>query len=191
MVRIISQAVVNEGVDEYARKQLERPEVNAVVMGHSHEWRQESSKNGTYINTGTWSLMFRMAHPQIELRWRHFRWLEKIGRGVHRFLMTRQYSVGVQLSKMLAWLAVVAIMIASLVSGFPQEGWHLSGLKWFIGIALAYVMAAGILRVLSAKPDLESIQRFTFCLTRFHPDGQYDLRLMEYQSDKGEFRQCH
>ena len=191
MVRVIGQAVTNEGVDGYARKLLKRKEYKAVVLGHSHEWRQESSQNGTYINTGTWGLIFRLEEPELVTSWKRFKWVEKGWLCLKRFLVTRDYRFGVQLTKMIAWLAAAALLTVIIASGFPGEGWLSDSIKWIIGIILAFVSVSGILRVLSGRPKVIAEQRHTFCLTRVFSNGSYDLQLLEFNPDNRQFKPCN
>jgi UDP-2,3-diacylglucosamine pyrophosphatase LpxH len=195
MVQTVSQAVTNEGVDGYARKQLVLPEVKAVVLGHSHEWRQDQSEDGTYVNTGTWALMFRLVEPPLKTSWKRFRWLQRSWLCLKHFLLTRDASLAFQLTKMLAWIMATALLVIFFWQGFPNDGWFSGSFKWMADICLAFVFIAGLLRVLSVKSGVESIQRYPFCLTKIYPDDRFELRLMEYLpqvEDCGRrFRQCH
>ena len=195
LMRTVGQAVTNEGVDAYARKQLNRPGVRAVVLGHSHEWRQVQDEHGTYVNTGTWALMFRLVERPLVLTWKRFRWLERTWLCLKHFLLTRDASLGAQVTKILGWLAATALLSVLLWNGFPNHGWFVGSSRWMIDISLAFVFLSGLLRVLSIKSEVESIQRYTFCLTKFYPDGGYELQLMEFLPDAADprqrFRQCH
>jgi len=69
---------VDGGVN-YARKLMQDdPKIKTVFIGHEHCCRQIFFPEGKVIYPGNWSTTFEAHHPTVELKWRRFRWLEKI-----------------------------------------------------------------------------------------------------------------
>ncbi len=196
--RAIAESVTSVGVDSYARKLLrDNDDVKVVVLGHSHEWRRVSTDKGTYLNTGSWSLMFELVDQKIELKWKRWRHLEIFWRALSHFLMTGELKLARQLSKILSWVALVGAMLAFLVTSFPKNSWRIwsyqiSDFKLPIGILLVFVVVTGVIRLFSVKPKVIRRQRLTFGLIEHFGDGSMNNDLMEYLPDDngGSIREC-
>ncbi len=196
--RAIAESVTSVGVDAYARKLLrDNDDVKVVVLGHSHEWRRVSTDRGTYLNTGSWALMFELVDQKIELQWKRWRHLEIFWRSLVHFLMTGELKLARQLSKILGWIALVGAMLAFLFISFPKNSWRIwsyqaADFKLPIGILLVFVVVTGVIRLFSVKPRVISRRRLTFGLIEHFGDGSMNNDLMEYLPDDngGSIREC-
>ncbi|MBN1585153.1 hypothetical protein JW899_02170 [Candidatus Uhrbacteria bacterium] len=191
MIRVIGQAITNQGVDGYARRCLEKPGIRAVVLGHSHEWRQESNRNGIYVNTGTWGLMFRLKKVSLPLVWKRFRWLEWVWRKIGHFLADGGNRLSVrQVLKFWVWASAVTLLVLFL-GGFLGGGrFFPDRFRWLPVALLAMTVLSGVLRVFSSRPKVISEQRFTFALAEFPAGGNFVLKLLEFNPENRKFRPC-
>lgn len=184
-------------VDIYAARLLkEREDVRVVVMGHSHNWKRASSESGTYLNTGSWALTYRLEEPKFELRWKRFRRLELVWRSAGHFLKTGELPFFTQLRKVIGYLAVVTAMIAFLAvhvpagADFTLGDIHLVDLKLPIGVALCFLLVGGVFRFFAAKPSVVDDTKFTFGLVRHYANGDLKAEVMEFDPVERSVKEC-
>jgi hypothetical protein len=194
---IVMSTTTKNPVDKYAAKLLkEREGVRVVVMGHSHNWRRVSSDDGTYLNTGSWALTYRLEDPKFPRTWGRFPKLETAWRTVQYFFRTGELPFFAQLRKALVFLAAVSAMLAFLVVSIPRDPglafWsiHLQDLKLPIGILLAFVLVGGLFRLFAARPRLVDDTKFTFGLVRHFRNGDLKAEIMEYDPRENAVREC-
>jgi hypothetical protein len=196
-LRMFFENLVEQPVDGYGQKLLKEHEgrVKAVILGHSHEWRRVTDSSGTYINTGTWTLLFDLRWPKFDQKWKHFRRLELIWLTTKHLLRTGELRFGAYVSRVLGWIALMLVLCTFLLISFPKEGWRLwsyrlADLKVPIGVLLIFILVSGLIRFLSAKPTVVATQRLTFGLVRHYSDGGMNVELMEYKPEENVFREC-
>lgn len=81
MVATIWNTIRGKDFTEYAKKVLkENKNIDMVFLGHAHnKYHCETIEgHGTYYYTGNWCVSYSTNWPKIELKWKRFKWLEKI-----------------------------------------------------------------------------------------------------------------
>lgn len=196
-VKIVFATIVDDSVGRYANKMLkDRDDVDVVVMGHDHRWRRQSGAAGTYINTGSWALMFDLVEPEFPRLWKRFRRIEKLWRGLLHFLQTGEIRFAAQLTKLIGFITLVAAMSTFLAVSFPaEEGWmiwgmHISGFKIPMGILLVFVLLSGVIRIFAVKPKVVTSLKLTFARIKHTEDKGLQADLMEYLPEEGQIRAC-
>jgi len=196
-LRMMFMNLQEQSVDNYAKKLLKKYEgrIKAVILGHSHEWRRVTDSLGTYVNTGTWSLMFELRWPRFEQKWKRCRRLELVWLTTKHLMRTGELRFGSYITNILGWVTAVGVMLTFLLISFPKEGWRLwsyqlADLKVPIGILLVFLLISGLIRFLSVKPTVVVTQRLTFGLVRHYSDGSMNVELMEYKPEENAFREC-
>ncbi|MDD5251354.1 MAG: hypothetical protein PHT12_01820 [Patescibacteria group bacterium] len=168
-------------VDRYAARLLgERPEVKAVLLGHSHNWRRVSGSHGTYINTGTWMMLFGLEYPKMELIWGRFRFVEQAWRKTQRFFRAHEVPRSIQLSYILFWVAFV------VAAGFLI---HFGVLELPAVILMVLLILAAFISLFVTKPNVVPLRRLTFALVKHFTDGGLRVSLREFVSETGEIRE--
>lgn len=182
ILRFVGETITNDAVDRYARRLLRRDgRFKTVILGHSHDWRRVTTPDGTYINTGTWTLMFELARSSIEYRWRRWRPVEWLWRSWLAFLHVGEDGFMTQVAKFVIWVAAaLGAAFAYLVLEWPVTA----------TVLLVTVVLSGVLRLFWPRPGVVTAQRFTFALVRHGPGGKLDVDLMEYLPASGSFREC-
>lgn len=195
-LKIILGTISEESVDKHAGKLLkERDDIDVVVMAHTHEWRKVSSEHGTYLNTGTWALMFDLHHPDFQFKWKRFRRLEKAWKTFVHFLKTGEHRFAVRLTRFIFSALIMLIMAAFLLWSFAvgdvQIGsWHLADLKWPVGVLFCVYFFLGLVRVFSVKPLVRRSLKLTFGLIRHFDNGDMNAEIMEYLPSRDDIREC-
>lgn len=196
-VKIVLATISDDSVGRYAMKCLkERDDIDVVVMGHDHHWTRQSSPDGTYINTGSWALMFDLVEPEFPRIWKRFPRIEKLWRGLLHFLQTGEIRFAAQLTKLVGFIALVIAMATFLAASFPpEEGWqiwniHVSDFKIPIGILLVFVVLSGVIRIFAVKPKVVTSLKLTFACIRHTEDKGLQADLMEYLPENGRIREC-
>ncbi|MFA6603718.1 MAG: hypothetical protein WCT10_02650 [Patescibacteria group bacterium] len=193
-LRIVLETFTACRIDEYAKRLRQERGAKAIIMGHTHEWRRTSDPDGTYVNTGSWTLMYRLVEPLIELKWRRLRCFELPVRVLLHFVQTGELRLARQITKMSGWAALVGAMTVFLFTSFPKEGWRiweygLADLKTPIAIMLVFALISGFIRIFAVRLSVESIQRLTYGLVK-HRGEEFSIDLMEYLPEEDAFREC-
>lgn len=194
VLRVVLATTKHNPVDTYAQKLFRRREgVRVVVLGHSHIPRRVTGPDGTYINTGTWSMKLRFLHPTFTYSWKRFRWFEVVWRTIGHFLKTGELAFTRQLTKLVGFVAAVTAGLVFLLTSFPRNGFHvlsydLLDLKLPVGILLVFLIVAGLFRIFAVKPDLADDTQFTFGLIRHDKDGGLQADLMRYVPQEDAIR---
>lgn len=72
-----------------ANRLLERDDISAVIFGHEHvpcyETIRVGNRSKLYINVGTWQLMRAVKVEPIDLKWKHFKKLERLLKRIRRW----------------------------------------------------------------------------------------------------------
>lgn len=198
-IRMIILGMTSPSVADWAKKRLKalRHEkgVRVIVVGHDHLWKVSRGEDGTYLNIGTWSLMCALEPDRVELRWKRFRPVEMVWRTLVHFLATRELKFARQLTKLVAFLSMVGMTIAFLLTTFPAGGppdWPVNPeeMKTPILILLLCVMVSGIFRFFAVPPVVVPRRKLTFGLITHAYDGTTDVEVMEYIPEQRTMRPC-
>jgi len=199
-LRVILQTMEDQPVDIYAKRLLKEyaGKIKAVILGHSHEHRRITGPEGTYINTGTWALLFDLRWRKFEeheFRWKRFRQLETVWLTTKHLFKTGELRFATYVTRVLGWIAFVLALVVFLLVSFPKEGlsiwsYQISDFKVPAFILLVFVLVSGLVRFLSSKPEVVVTQRLTFGLVRHYSDGGLNVELMEYLPEEQTFREC-
>jgi UDP-2,3-diacylglucosamine pyrophosphatase LpxH len=199
-LQIILQTMEDQPVDTYAKKLLKEyaGKVKAVILGHSHEHRRVTGPEGTYINTGTWVLLFDLRWRKFEeheFRWKRCRQLETVWLTTKHLFKTGELRFATYITRVLGWIAFVSALVVFLLFSFPKEGWSLwsyqiADFKVPAFILLVFLLVSGLARFLSSNPEVVVTQRLTFGLVRHYSDGGLNVELMEYLPEDQTFREC-
>jgi UDP-2,3-diacylglucosamine pyrophosphatase LpxH len=193
---IVAWTTSNQSVDHYAEKLLERFDgVKVVVLGHSHNWRRQSSERGTYLNIGHWSTSYRLVEPKLEQTWSRFRRLEFVWRVLIHFFRTGEVRLAWKMTKFVGLLALIAAMVAFIGGAFDHGAWTWWPLqpivaKILVSIALIFLLVAGVFRLFSTEPEIKSDTKLTFGLIKHGHDGSLQADVMEYEPETGRIREC-
>ncbi|MBI4458302.1 metallophosphoesterase [Candidatus Uhrbacteria bacterium] len=171
-LKVVLYTIAEDSVDRLAERLLkERTDVKVVVMGHSHVWRRQSSSEGTYLNTGTWSLTYALFMGDKEVRW---------NRAVLKFC-----------AQIAASLAVT--ILAGVLA--PKGGWHLGPVTFTAWEAVAslfflFALVFTIFPMSSDHPEVRQSSRLTFGLIRHYADQGCQADVMEYLPESKDIREC-
>ncbi len=189
ILEIVLSTMTKHPVDKYALRLLkEHEDVRVVVLGHSHKWKRDSSDHGTYLNTGNWTVSYRMFEREFTRTWKKFPQLEPYWLTLKHFFRTGEVRFAARMIRFVGLLAVLAALATFVIGGF----WPVDSLqiKFLVGILSVFVALAGIFRLFSAEPVLKDDTRLTFGLIRHFDDGTLKADLMEYLPDAKDFREC-
>ncbi|MEK9152766.1 MAG: hypothetical protein AAB692_05360 [Patescibacteria group bacterium] len=171
-LKIVLYTIAEDSVDRMAERLLkERPEIKVVVLGHSHEWRRVSSNEGTYLNIGTWSLMYALIMGDREVPWNR------------------------ALVKFFAQVAIALTLVVLAWAFAPHAGWHVGPLALSGGwtASLLFMLFALVFTIFPMSwdhPEVRQSSRLTFALVRHYADGGRQADVMEYLPDQKEIREC-
>ncbi|MFH1046768.1 MAG: hypothetical protein V1738_00550 [Patescibacteria group bacterium] len=193
---IVAWTTSNQSVDGYAMRLLERnDDVKVVVLGHSHNWRRMSSDHGTYLNVGNWSCSYRLEEPAFELKWSRLPRVEFAWRALRHFFLTGEVRFAWRMTKFVGALALISAMFAFVFGAFDGGAWTFWPLqpivtKVLVGLALTFILVAGVFRLFSTEPSIKSDTHFTFGLIGYRHDGKFRADLMEYDAKKRTANEC-
>jgi hypothetical protein len=182
MLRTVKDALTCNTSDRYALRLLrDRPDVRVVITGHSHEWRHISAPRGTYINTGSWSMMFSLEFPRFTLTWGKWRWLELIWRALVHLVHTGELRLVAEIT-----LALFALMaVAGLAALLYWQSWLA-----FAVITAAYLLLTALVRSLAVQPTVVPRNRYTFAVVKHFAGGGLRVGLKEFRPSSGDIREC-
>lgn len=195
-IATVLSTTVKNPVDKYAMKLLKQEGVRVVVLGHSHTWRRVSSSDGTYINTGSWSLTYRLEEPKVELTWGMFPKVEFWWRATTRFFRTGEIRFFPRLKRIIVWAAIVATLVSYLVLSFPNNpqpwlvGLSLQDLKIPFAVLLGFMVLGGLFRFLAVPPTAVNDSRFTFGLIRHYSNGDLKADTKEWVPSERSVKEC-
>ncbi len=195
-LRAVRSTIVDESVDRYAEKLLHgTPDIHAVVLGHSHEWRQVSRPEGTYVNTGTWARMYELVYPKFAQTWKRFRRVETAWRTLVHFFQTGELPFTKRFASVVGFAGIVAALTALLLVTPAKHDWRvwlypLVQFKVPIGIMLAFVVCGGLLRVVSLHPTVADARKLTFAHIRHFRDGGTHVAVKEFIPEENAIRNC-
>lgn len=186
---IVLATTTKNPVDRYALQLLrEREDARVVVLGHSHHWRRISSAHGTYLNTGNWTVAYRMYEREFERTWKSLEWLEPYWRSLRHFFRTGEMRFASRMIRFAGVLSFIAALSTFAIFGlWPLDTLQLKALA---GILLVFVVLAGVIKMFSVEPKIVDDTRMTFGLVRHLKDGGLRADLMEYLPDEKDFREC-
>ncbi|MEA3249018.1 MAG: hypothetical protein U9Q03_01525 [Patescibacteria group bacterium] len=186
---IVLATMTKHPVDKYALRLLkERECARVVVLGHSHKWKRDSGKDGTYLNTGTWTVSYRMFEREFELSWKRLQRFEPYWRTLQHFFRTGEVRFASRMIRFAASLTAIAILGTFVAGGFwPIDSFQL---KVMGGIAIVFMGLVMTFRLFSVEPRLVDDTKLTFGLIRHFDDGTLKADLMEYLPDEKDFREC-
>jgi UDP-2,3-diacylglucosamine pyrophosphatase LpxH len=193
---IVSWTMSNPSIDDYARQLQERnPDVSVVVLGHSHNRGRSTSRRGTYLNVGNWSLSYRLEEPALEMKWNRLPKVEFAWRAMQHFFVTGEVPFAWQMTKFMAVLAVIASCGAVVCSSLGNGTWlvwplHPIAVKALASIGLVFTTAASAFKLFMVEPTIEPDQHFSFGLIRHQKDGSLKVDLMEYDPQADSFTEC-
>lgn len=158
-------------VDGYARDLLTEGngEYTVVVGAHSHGFRRESGPRGSYLNTGTWTQMFRLESDTP--------FAEKFTRFVAWAMLALALGVYLALTlpvEPLPWLA----------------GLSLEDLKVPLGVLFGLVLLRLVLGFFVSSPKVVHASRYTFVLIRHYSNGDMKADTMEWFPDEESYKEC-
>ena len=185
---IVLATTTKNPVDRYAMQLLrERDDARVVVLGHSHHWRRLSSAHGTYLNTGNWTVAYRMYQREFERTWKSLEWLEPYWRSLRHFFRTGEMRFASRMIRFTGVLAFIAALSTFAIFGL----WPLDTLqvKALAVILLIFVVVAGVFKMFSVEPKIVDDTRLTFGLIRHRKDGSLQADLMEYLPEEKDFRE--